>query len=277
MNQLVFTRYLYPKSDVKQSLLISLLERDSNQALFWAYELYFSGFEKDIFDLIENTYDSFYKLENPELEDFIKEKRGEWTRNDSRINSRNDCIIGSIILTLCLRKYQICDFIKNYIGEPCFPNIYSNTKMMKFLVNFKDTDLEQYKTKIPEKEKLRHYLSKACKYPIRREYNDFFKMPCLDLKKEFYYLWEYYASKSPIWMSRIQEYHGIINDETLELLFPSEELFNSFYEQWGIEPDEQSNELTEKCIGDWSKKQLSIEDFCERFGGLKNTIVYANA
>ena len=74
MENLVFTRYLYPKLDVKQSLLIALLDRNSNKALFWAYELYYSGFEEDLFEYIYNIYDSFYKLENHELEHIIQEK-----------------------------------------------------------------------------------------------------------------------------------------------------------------------------------------------------------
>ena len=40
---MILTRYLYKKSQVEYSLFISLLNRDCNEALFWTYELYFSG------------------------------------------------------------------------------------------------------------------------------------------------------------------------------------------------------------------------------------------
>lgn len=270
MDNLVLTRYLYPKIDVKQSLLIALLERKSNEALFWAYEIYFSDFEKEIFDYIENIYIGFYKLENPELEVYIKENIDIWK------TKKNDCIIGSIIITLSLRNYQICEFIKEYIEEPCFPNIQL-LNIRKFIVNFKDVDLEPYKT-ITSLDMARHYLKKVCKYPIRREYNEFFGIDCLDYKRVFYYHWEYYASRSPIWFDRIKEFQGVVNNESLKLEFPNDELFEAFYEKWGLEPDEQSKELQEKCIGNCSNKQLSKFDFYERFGGikreLKNTIVY---
>jgi hypothetical protein len=57
MEQIVFTRYLYPMVDVKQSLLLSLLDKNSNEALFWAYELFHSGFEENTFDYIYSIYD----------------------------------------------------------------------------------------------------------------------------------------------------------------------------------------------------------------------------
>ena len=38
-SNLVFTRYLYLKDEVKLSLLVSILNK-SDDAIFWAYELY---------------------------------------------------------------------------------------------------------------------------------------------------------------------------------------------------------------------------------------------
>uniref|UniRef100_A0A6C0JL89 Uncharacterized protein n=1 Tax=viral metagenome TaxID=1070528 RepID=A0A6C0JL89_9ZZZZ len=271
MENLTFTRYLYPKLDVKQSLLIALLERKSDEALFWAYEIYFSGFEEDIFDYIDNIYLGFYKIENPELEVFIKENREYWKMN------KNDYVVGSIIMTFSLRNYQICEFIKEYIGEPCFTNI-QQTKMRKFLVKFSENDLIKYKTVLPNDGNARYYLKNVCKYPIRRKYNEFFGIDCLDYRDAFYYNWEYYAAKSPIWMTRIKEQHGIINNETKKVEFPNDELFEAFYDKWQLEPDEQSLDLQEKCIGNSSCKQLPKEDFYENFGGikreLKNSIIY---
>ena len=44
---LVLTRYLYIKEDVLMSLLISILEKEYDESLFWASELYFSGYEQE--------------------------------------------------------------------------------------------------------------------------------------------------------------------------------------------------------------------------------------
>ena len=52
MQEEPFTRYLYPKIYVKISLLISLLNHNYDESLFWTYELYYSGFEDEIFDYI---------------------------------------------------------------------------------------------------------------------------------------------------------------------------------------------------------------------------------
>ena len=48
---LVFTRYLYIKDEVKSALLISILNK-SDDAIFWAYELYYSGNKNELFAFI---------------------------------------------------------------------------------------------------------------------------------------------------------------------------------------------------------------------------------
>ena len=41
---IAFTRYLYIKQDVETGLILSLLDKDKERSLFWAYELFHSGF-----------------------------------------------------------------------------------------------------------------------------------------------------------------------------------------------------------------------------------------
>ena len=48
----VLSRYLYSIADVKQSLFLSILEHNSEQSMFWGYELYFSGFQEEAFDYL---------------------------------------------------------------------------------------------------------------------------------------------------------------------------------------------------------------------------------
>ena len=43
---IVLTRYLYIKEEVLTSLFISILNKDRQQALFWAYEYYFLALKK---------------------------------------------------------------------------------------------------------------------------------------------------------------------------------------------------------------------------------------
>ena len=45
---MVLTRYLYNKEQVEFSLLASIRERKREEAMFWAYELYHSGFKVEV-------------------------------------------------------------------------------------------------------------------------------------------------------------------------------------------------------------------------------------
>jgi hypothetical protein len=266
MDQLVLTRYLYPTIDVKQSLLIAMLEKQSKEALFWAYELYYSGDEKDTFEYLTKIYESYYKSENPDVEDKLISHK------------KNDCLIGSIVLTLCARKYQICDFLKEYKAYDCKPMLHEPSKM-KFIILFKETDLVEYLTILPQKGKTRLHLNRVCKYNIRRQYNELFESSCQDYQVQLWYHWIYYASRSPYWLDLVEDYGGVPNDEKQDIDFPNDDLLEAFYEHWGLEPDEQSKDLHSKLIGNYPVKQLSIEDFCEKYGGIPkpviaNTIMY---
>jgi len=66
MNQpnFVFTRYLYEKEEVKLSLLFAILKR-KEEAAFWAYELYYSGFKDELNDLFWSIYYDFFATLNP--------------------------------------------------------------------------------------------------------------------------------------------------------------------------------------------------------------------
>ena len=44
---MIYTRCLYDKKAVEFSLLIALLDRNREEALFWTYELYHSGFKEE--------------------------------------------------------------------------------------------------------------------------------------------------------------------------------------------------------------------------------------
>uniref|UniRef100_A0A6C0JJ43 Uncharacterized protein n=1 Tax=viral metagenome TaxID=1070528 RepID=A0A6C0JJ43_9ZZZZ len=263
MDQLVFTRYLYPRINVRESLLLALLDRNTNEALFWAYEYYFSGFKEGAWAYLESIYENFYKKENPELESKLFALE------------RNDLLIGSIVSTLSTRNYQVNSFVKTYYSKKIRPIIYANSKF-KFIVSFKESELDAYRTVLPDKDKPRLYLPSVCKYNIRNNCRDLFSTPYSDIKTELFYQWIFYASRSSIWLERIEDLGGKVNEEKEQVDFPNEELMEAFYDIWGIEPDEQPKEIIERCIGNSTAVQLSIDDFCEKYGGiikiLKNTI-----
>jgi hypothetical protein len=255
--------------DVKESLLIALLEKNSKEALFWAYELHYSGYE-DNYEYVYNIYESFYKTENPDLE----------TKLFSN-GTINDLLLGSIIMTLCSRNYQICEFLRVFKLKIIKPMVHPPSKF-KFIISFSESDLQEYKTQLPEIGNTDDYLSKVCKYQIRRECNQIFETTDVVFAKQFDFHWLYYASQSPIWKARIDEHNGIVNHETMKVDFNEDDgSFDEFYDKWGISPDEQSKDLKIKCIGNYKVEQLSMGEFCEKYGcipmKLENTIVYANA
>jgi hypothetical protein len=100
---LCLTRYLYEKDDVKISLILSLLDKKIDECLFWAYELYHSGYILELIDLIWEIYYDFYACLNPKFEKylFIKLKK----------NMKDDRIISMIINNLFIRPFNLDVFM----------------------------------------------------------------------------------------------------------------------------------------------------------------------
>jgi hypothetical protein len=64
----VLTRYLYNKSEVEISFTKSLFDRKPDDALFWGYELYYSGFTDEVFEIVLRIYTAYYKDNHPMFE-----------------------------------------------------------------------------------------------------------------------------------------------------------------------------------------------------------------
>ena len=61
----VFTRFLYCYDEVKANLLIELLwQNDFYKVIFWATEIFCSGFKEDLWKQIWRMYYEFYALTN---------------------------------------------------------------------------------------------------------------------------------------------------------------------------------------------------------------------
>ena len=69
-----FTRYLYIKQDVETALIGSLLNKDKDLALFWAFELFHSGFTQGALLVLWNAYYGFYATESPAMEAYMKKR-----------------------------------------------------------------------------------------------------------------------------------------------------------------------------------------------------------
>ena len=99
---LSFTRYLYIVNDVKTSLLMSILNRNIDEALFWCYELYYSGYILDVFEMVNNIYNEFYSVLNPNLGVFFQKIQSNWL-----FHKNCDCVIGTMVYNLIHREYSI--------------------------------------------------------------------------------------------------------------------------------------------------------------------------
>jgi hypothetical protein len=106
MSTIIFTRYLYIKDIVELSLLVSILYRHSD-AIFWAYELYYSGFKKELFEFIWKIYYDFFATLNPSFEAYLLTKYDEFLNND--------CLVSSIIFDLIYRPYNTDIFFMRII------------------------------------------------------------------------------------------------------------------------------------------------------------------
>lgn len=94
---MILTRYLYVKEEVMTSMLTSFLETDLDSALYWAYELYFSGYEQETMVHLQKIYYYLFACQNPDLEEYIIQKMKHCNKPH---------IIHDIVQTMILRPFD---------------------------------------------------------------------------------------------------------------------------------------------------------------------------
>jgi len=259
---IIFTRYLYNKTEVKQSLFISLLNRNLDEAMFWAYELYFSGFDTDVFDYIINVYREVYSLLNPKLVLFIEKMVIIWSKDKT-----NHWTIGSIITTLISREYDINSFVNTYFNVKCNNKPNHKQPKNKLRILLTNNHIDKYKT--ISSGRADTILQRACKFAVYKEYNQLFGLdiPKLTVLQDiYYYHWLYYCLDTPIWRQRIFQYNGRLDHSKKWIEFDDEDSLQEFYDNWGYYPDEQPSWVDYKTIGNrFEDKQISIMEFCVQF------------
>jgi len=114
---IVFTRYLYIKEEVILALILALLEKKSqDECLFWTYELYYSGFQEEIFQIILKVYYDFFATLNPSMESYILVKYGEWKKT-AQEGEICDKIPGLIIVNMLTRPFNMDVFALRQIVQ----------------------------------------------------------------------------------------------------------------------------------------------------------------
>ena len=263
---LIFTRYLYSKEDVTHSLFISILHKNKDEALFWAYELYYSGFEVETMNFVLHVFNYIYEKYCPtHFTQFINNQFHIWYENHE-ISAVNDTILGTILWNLLQYDYDLTQFIDDYfqIKRNVLRSPKSNkSRRLRLIMN--ERDIEKYKTLVGEPNQNWLVLKHAYKYSAHKEYDQLFKTTNMDFKREYLEKWLYHASFSPIWLYRLTEYDAVIDHETKSISFPDEEKEELFQSLYNYETDEQPAEISEKSIGNGNELQLSIEDFITQF------------
>lgn len=213
-----FTRYLYERYHVEYSLQGAILAKQREEALYWAYELYHSGFQEDVWNWVREIYVEFYEESNPKLKAQFDRMYLQWKETGDA------CLLGTFVGTLAIRDTK------------------EGGKNKGFVVLYKEDRHQTQEVKRPP----RNYLKYVSQYPIRSEAIDLANNIC-NISPEIVrdtYLgpnWLYYCAETPIWASRIREGRGKVLGGSVE--FETDDLLEEFYERWGFEPDEQCVEM----------------------------------
>jgi hypothetical protein len=156
----VFTRYLYIKNEVKIALFTSLLERSEEKSLFWACELYYSGFEKELVDLVWNIYFDCYCPLNPTFSTFLRENQKKLEKSKKTEEKRE--IISLIINNFLIRPYSLDVFL---LLQKSKENDKFTTQMtLTSLLNERNyEELSKYILQTPET-KLKTLMEKVAEY-----------------------------------------------------------------------------------------------------------------
>lgn len=217
----IFTRYLYDESSVSRSLVSSLLKQNEDEALFWAFELYWSGFHKKTFTLMFQTiklkYTDYYNLYETMYKLYV---------------SKGNC------------PELVSLFVSNICAIPEISDVeFKNNRL--YITNIDNDKIEKYQTSksIPMNF---HFLPKVCYYQVLSNIDEKQNKKIIDA---FRNNWLAHAAYSPIWKDRILKFGGTINKRNKTVEFPNDDLFDNFYDEFCVEPEEQPKSIYRTCLG----------------------------
>jgi|TARA_B110000114_G_C15039169_1_gene376266 hypothetical protein len=293
---------------VQIALTLSLLDKEEEEALFWAYELYDSGFINDVFATLWHAYYDFYASSNFYLEQYFLNK---WKEFGNSVQ-----MIKVIICNLIIKPFTLDVFLvrpKEVFLEESMN--FTNSEFTLFNVLFHEIIKSDYECVMKTlynnfyfeltKEKInlkkfmntKHHVinehiicisrvflcfmlkgnnkSKGHKCYLSTEHlikekdivnispsnilknfsrfslfsNEFMSLFSInyesDLQTAYLMNWVYCSFKCPLWKGRIESHKGKINHAEKSIDFANDDELEAFYELYGLEPDEQCNDITE--------------------------------
>ena len=265
----ILTRYLYVAFDVHYSLTMALGINPNNPvehypvksetelpqmqeptvdvmaAVFWACELYFSGFKENTICFLREITECVNLHKNKimiklfqEWDDNMenKNKRGEEIK-ENKMEKETDAIHFVNIV------YNLACLIKRNNKNAGLGGGVPHTPQM--LIRLKYKQICEYTDEEPPSD-IRPYrvLENKCLYESHKneEY-------CAEERKRviqsmFDGKWLYYCYLTPIWKERIDAFSGCINHTEKTVDFPEEDKEILFYGKYGYEPDNNYNLVT---------------------------------
>jgi hypothetical protein len=233
------TRYLYEKVEVEHSLLFALLDRRREEALFWTYELYFSGFEQDLEKWLRWVYYTFYAQQNTLFTELFEIHLSRL--HTLPIPEERDCLFGTIVSNLAHRAYTIQPFTLEYLKMD-IPRLPIEVNNHPFLIRFCPRDLAPYQTVDVSSIRAFHYLRAVSRFPIRKNDSLFLQkvFPVLDDDLSFDGDWVQFITETPYWQKILREYPTFVPQTAT---FDSEDETDEFYTKYGFDPEEQPAEV----------------------------------
>jgi hypothetical protein len=302
------------------ALLIAILKKNKESALWWAYEIYYSGFKELLWRQIMFIYYDYFYVLNPNYK-HVLEKYVKYL-------STKPQIITIIISDLILQEYtldvfimrQFCSLFELEIeDEDEYPDSKYRNQAIHFtkMLNSKQQDshdtypyaglamiyTEQfYKTtnlnvketiyiaedvqvlKMIEKIRIDCYETVEFRHGLKSrqilshinlksidEYNSLSIFSLMrnkktdkdgtkiDVKELYATDWLYYASFSPIWFQRIQQFKGWVNFKNKKIVFLTEDLEDEFMKLYNYDFDEQNMQVKNNYIINTQK--ILLNDF----------------
>lgn len=246
------TRYLYNLEEVKLSYLIALLNKDLDRAYYWMFEMYYSGYGREAFEMNQVLYANVYVYRSNIAKKF-KDEFDAWSLDQDPL------YLATVVKNMIRQPIRISRFIGKiwnikHVKDTVIP------APPKAYIRATQREIDEFETLDGNPVTV---LKRAVKYTINKEFNEMFLIPTLT-REDWALNWLVYAKNTPVWKQRLKEYTTPDGKE-----FASDEKHEEFYDKYGYEPDEQCVEVQEKIHGkpDDKYNYLNIDILCRFYHG----------
>lgn len=168
-------------------------------------------------------------------------------------NEQNNLKLLQILKSLAI------SYLFNIICEP--------KKDKKMYMKFSNDDINEYKNMMHINGKSRTMIQKAHRFQINIDCKYLFNFSRKNQSQEDYYEminnWLYYASKSPLWETRITRYNGVIDHDKKTVIFNNDDDLDNFHNFFGYELDEQPQVIQPVPSAKFTNDCCIIENFVD--------------